>query len=282
MWGAFVFTLAVLGARGYPQTPGGLVEERQVGAHEVVLHGAEGPLLALVSGPPFGAALFREVQRRLAPRRTAAITLRAPEAEGLPALSHALAALLTELGARQLVAHGLAVPVALGLPDDSLDALILTNGPITRVDPVARALGALGGAGATRAALTTLLRPRPLNAWLASSLGLRRAVVNPYTMERDIVALVTAAWTADASARLAAARWFAALAGPLPTRAPRTSSLTLIWGDHDPLYPYAQAEAVQGFAPDAQLHRIPGGQHLHPEERPWELADLLTATALRT
>ena len=90
--------------------------------------------------PPFGAALFREVQRRLAPRRTAAITLRAPEAEGLPALSHALAALLTELGARQLVAHGLAVPVALGLPDDSLDALILTNGPITRVDPVARAL----------------------------------------------------------------------------------------------------------------------------------------------
>ncbi|MCK6516402.1 alpha/beta hydrolase [Myxococcota bacterium] len=258
------------------------MEERQVGAHELVLHGTEGPPVALVSGPPFGAALFREVQRRLAPRRTVAITLRAPDAQGLPDLSASLAALLTDVGARRLVAHGLAVPVALGLPEGLLDALVLTNGPITRVDPVARALGALGGAGATRAALTTLLRPRPLNAWLASSLGLRRAVVNPYTMERDIVALVTAAWTGDAAARLGAARWFAALAAPLPTSGPKNASLTLIWGDHDPLYPLAQAEAALGFAPNAQLHRIPGGQHLHPEERPWELADLLSATALRT
>ncbi|MCK6521004.1 alpha/beta hydrolase [Myxococcota bacterium] len=258
------------------------MEERQVGEHEVVLHGAEGPLLALVSGPPFGAALFREVQRRLDPRRTAAITLRAPDAEGLPALSASLAELLQELGARRLVAHGLAVPVALGLPDGLLDELVLTNGPINRVDPITRALGSLGGARATRAALTALLRPRPLNAWLASSFGLRRAVVNPYTMERDIVAMVTAAWTSDARARLAAARWFAALPGSLPLRAPKNTSLTLIWGDQDPLYPLAQAEAALALTPGAQLHRIPGGQHLHPEERPWELADALSATALRT
>lgn len=258
------------------------MEERQVAEHEVVLHGAEGPLLALVSGPPFGAALFREVQRRLAPRRTAAITLRAPDADGLPALSVSLAGLLQELGARGLVAHGLAVPVALGLPDGLLDALVLTNGPVTKVDPVARALGALGRGGASRAGLTALMRPRPLNAWLASSLGLRRAVVNPYTMERDIVALVTAAWTSSPGARVAAARWLTALGGPLPTRAPRTTSLTVIWGDHDPLYPYAQAEAVLAFAPHAELLRVPGGQHLHPEERPWELADRLAASALRT
>ena len=55
-----------------------------------------------------------------------------------------------------------------------------------------------------------------------------------------------------------------ALAAPLPTPSPKNASLTLIWGDHDPLYPLAQAEAALGFAPNARLHRIPARRSFDP------------------
>jgi pimeloyl-ACP methyl ester carboxylesterase len=51
----------------------------------------------------------------------------------------------------------------------------------------------------------------------------------------------------------------------------------LVWGDADRLYPASEAAYLEAGLPGTVHRAVPGGQHLHLEERPWEAADALLA-----
>lgn len=229
--------------------------------------GSSGAPLVFIAGPPLGIAIFEQVQRRLGDRRSIAVELTSlGEPATLTNLSRRLQQLCSETGAAGVVAHGLAVPVGLrleGLP------VYISNGPAVQLDPLMRSLALMGPR-----ALSRLLKPELLTRWLASSAGLRRAVSNPYVMDRDTVVRVTEGVVSSAERRRAAAEWICSLASEdLGQWSVDASQVSAIWGDSDPLYPVAPLRKVLsergGQAPSVIL----GGRLMHPEERPWELAD---------
>jgi len=238
------------------------VEVAGVPAYELGSHGR--PFI-LVAGPPVGAAIFRHIQQRLAPHRSIAVELLASGAESVHELTERLDTVTRQTDARAVFAHGLAVPIALGV---DVDHVVVSNGPVTRVDPVVRGLARMG----TGLIARSVLRPGFATRWLSSSGGLRRTVVNPYVMDRDIVVMLTQPVLESAGSRRTAAAWMAQLPGVVPVAAQKPSKISGIWGDYDPLYPLSEAHAlIKGGA----LSIIPGGRHFHPEERPWESADRL-------
>lgn len=231
-------------------------------------------VLLCVAGPPFSSQIFRGVAARLAPRPVELVELAVAAGDGLEA---ALAQLQAQVEAHEAVAvlgHGLAVPLVLRLEGVQR---IVTNGPTRQLDPVTQALAAL-----PRRALVELMRPAPFQAWLRSSAGLRRAVANPYVMDRDTVALLTDPVLGERAARAGAARWVTELSRWLPTPPARLDGVLALWGDADALYPVDAVSEAIDEATGSALVRIEGGRHLHPEERPWALADVLeTALAAR-
>lgn len=176
-------------------------------------------------------------------------------------------------GRTTLVAHGLAVPAAVAAASEAPPALlVLANGPITRLDPVTRTVARLASTGALS---PTLLRPSLWLRWLASSAGLRRAVVNPYVMDRDTVALLCEQEVATPEGRRAVVAYLGSLHGALPDARGLTCPTVLLWGDEDPLYPASEADWLVSSSAGARLLPVPGGRFLYPEERPWWMADAL-------
>lgn len=172
-----------------------------------------------------------------------------------------------------LIAHGLAVPAvsraAALLGPATLAGMVLSNGPITRLDPVT--------AGWVRVAGAIPAIPKTLFArWLASSAGLRRAVANPYVMDRDTIAAICTPAFETVAHRSAVSAYLRSLAH-LPPFVPSGVPTLLAWGDDDPLYPLAEADAADVLLGGGRVQPIPGGRFGHPEERPWALADLVTA-----
>jgi pimeloyl-ACP methyl ester carboxylesterase len=240
---------------------------------------AAGSTVRFLSGPPFGAALFRHVAARLGAGGAACIVDPAFPAEGWSERADHLADDIRADSDTVLVAHGLAVPAAIAASLRAPPrALVLSNGPVTRLDPFTRALGGLAARPGGRALLARgVLAPRPWLRWLASSAGLRRAAVNPYVMDRDTVALLCGPLVASVEARQATASYLASLAAGLPDARSLRCPVLLVWGDADPLYPASEACFVEAGLPGARHVTVPGGQHVHPEERPWELADAIGA-----
>ena len=228
--------------------------------------GSEGAPVVFVTGPPMSARLFRNVQARLAPRATLAVELCLPELLGPDALAGRLDEVLDEIGAQAVVAHGLAVPVAARCRGRR--ALVLTNGTLGEPDPVLRAMARLGPSVLAR----LLFRPEVLGRWMPSSLGLRRRVTNPYVMDRDIVVMLLEPVVRDAGTRAAAAQWVCGVVRSGFPASVDSSRISAVWGDNDPLCPL---EEVRRLVSPERLLTVPGGRHLHPEERPWELADRL-------
>lgn len=236
---------------------------------------ARRPDLVFLSGPPFGPLLFRGVTERLGRgTRESVVDPERPERTW----RDFAAEMAARCAARDVVvvAHGLAVPgaVAAALVNPPA-ALVLCNGPLHRLDPFAQGLASAAAGRGGRALLSaTLLRPAVWTRWLRSSAGLRRAVVNPYVMDRDTVATLCGPLVATSAGRRALASWLGGLSVLPDARSLRTPTL-LLWGDSDPLYPASEASFLEAATPLAVHRAIPGGQHLHPEERPWELADRL-------
>lgn len=232
--------------------------------------GDRGDPIVIVGGPPASARLFRAVQARLRPRRTVALDLVAgPRVPDVESLCDRLASAMVELQASTLVVHGLAVPLGWRVPAAVASRLIVSNGPVAGLHPVPRALAALPGPLWER----LLLEPRLAGRWMASSAALRRVVVNPYVMGRDTVDLLLADLITDPDARANTATWITGLARLLPLDPARGGQVDGIWGDRDQLHPMAGAEGLLQGRRGATLTSIPGGQWLHPEERPWALAD---------
>ncbi len=227
--------------------------------------GGRGAPLVLVAGPPVGAVIFREVQRRLSPRRSLALELLTDEPAGIAELAGRLGTAAQNLGAAAVFAHGLAVPVAVRLETSAL--VILSNGPVRSLDPITAVLAAL-----PERALRALLHPGIFQRWLASSAGLRRAVINPYVMDRDTVAMLSEGYLSSAARRRATAAWLRDLPRALERGDPAPQNLAAIWGDADPIYPIQQIESL---LESAAVEAVAGAGMLHPEERPWALADAL-------
>lgn len=230
----------------------------------------------LLAGPPASGALWRAVIERWGARIQAqAIELFDPPPADptVSGLAEAVAARLRALpGRRVLVAHGSAVPVALlAASRVAPEALVLSNGPVHALDPALQAVASLCAAPALAA--NTVLHPTFLRRWLASSVGLRRAVVNPYVMDRDTVVALLRPLVQSSAHRLALARFLRDLPQAVKNPLRFDGPSLLIWGDADPLYPASHADEARIYLPNADVHPLAGAQHLHPEERPWAFAD---------
>lgn len=236
--------------------------------------------LILISGPPFGGQLWRGVLARWEGRLRARVYdlfEPLPEDPTVEGLAERVASALTATGVPTgLVAHGTAVPVAIRAAAIARPpALVLSNGPVTRLDPALALVAA--SCRAPWLAARTILQPDLLELWLASSLGLRRAVVNPYVMDRDTVVALVDPLVRSPKIRHALARFLASLPGSVRAT-PRYEGPTLLcWGEIDRLYPARVADEARALLPGADHDAIPGAQHMHPEERPWELADRVQA-----
>ncbi len=234
------------------------------------------PRYALLVGPPFGPPLLRHVQDRLGgdPARSV-LDSTFPE-HGWRERAEAL---VGRLGSEPVVvvAHGLAAPVAIAAALKSPPAaLVLSNGPITRLDSFTAIAARMAGSPGSRALLEhALLRPPFWLRWLASSAGLRRAVVNPYVMDRDTVALLCQPSVATPADRQATVAYLRSLAEGLPDVRAVACPVLLAWGSGDPLYPASEADYAEAGCPRARHLSIPGGRFVHPEERPWAMADAI-------
>ena len=237
------------------------------------------PHALLLAAPPTGPASWHEVSRRLAHHGWTTEAVDLFDAPGIAAVTAGgTNALLDHLAPRAtgavVVGHGLAVPLAMRLAHRTkVAAVVLSNGPLQHVDALTRL-----GARAARhvpGLVAAALRPTPLRTLLASSAGMRRLVVNPYVMDHDMVVGITEGWTADVASRRAVARWLSELPREAAyTHAPDAPAL-LVWADEDILYPAHVADSATAWLPDSVHRRIPGARHLHPIERPWELADIV-------
>ncbi len=234
----------------------------------------------LMAGPPASGALWSDVVARLEQAHGLDAQVHDPFAEGqgdasLPALVDGLVSRIRSLGDDVvLVGHGTAVPVVWrAAVECSPLGLVLSNGPVHTLDPV---LNALSKAARSPGLLArTVLRPEILQRWLASSAGLRRTVVNPYVMDRDTVVRISDPILATPEHRLKVARYLAELSR-LPNVPPAYEGRTLLfWGDGDPLYTAATVDEARRWLPNADHLAVPGGQHFHPVERPWFMADAL-------
>ncbi len=229
--------------------------------------------LCLVAGPPASAGLWSHVVDRLQYRGLSAraVELFDPAPDDATVEGRARFLVASTRPEDVLVAHGTAVPVVLAATEiRSPRALVLTNGALGALDPFTHSL--------CRAArlpgfVRTTLQPELWNRWLASSAGLRRTVVNPYVMDRDTVVALTQPYLATLEHRRAVARFFAQLPASVGEPVATACPTLLLWGDEDPLYPAHIADTARQWMPQAAVQMIPGGQHHHPVERPWAMAD---------
>jgi pimeloyl-ACP methyl ester carboxylesterase len=221
----------------------------------------------LLAGPPFGGApMWEAVIRRWGSSRVRVVDVLALG----PEIETASQALADQMRGRSvlLIAHGTALPVAWRAAREGSPAgLVLTNGPLTQLDPVARAAAAL-----TRVAPWSL-HPRVAIPALASSLALRRLVVNPYVMDRDTVVALLGGSLDTPEGRAAVQRFLRSMAGSFDRQAAFDGPTLCVWGDADILHPAGIADEARRWFPRLRHVAVPGGRLFHPVERPWSLAD---------
>lgn len=228
-----------------------------------------------VSAPPFGPAIWAAVRTRLGGGVDWS-----PGPVGVGTWAAAAEELVGRFGDGRtvLVGHGLAVPAVLGAAARGpFGGVVVVNGPVTRVDPVTRAFarfGALPGAPG-------LLRPALVLALLRSSLGLRRAVRNPYVMDREQVAALCTSSFATGQDRRVAVSWAASVVAGLPELGGIHAPVLALWGREDALYPCEEAAFVEGVCPRGESVQVGGARLGGPVELPWAFADLLDDWARR-
>ena len=70
---------------------------------------------------------------------------------------------------------------------------------------------------------------------MASSIGFRRAVVNPYVMDKKTVTDLSRAFLERPEERKMAAAWMKVLPALLPVVLPDDTKVAAVWGDADPM-----------------------------------------------
>lgn len=175
--------------------------------------GSEGRPVLFLAGPPVSSLLFRGVQERMAPQRTLAVDFVPGKCgEDLKEMAAALGRLCETEDVQMLVAHGLAVPLALAAGGGGVHTIVISNGPTSKLDPVSAFLSRCPAVVLEK----LVFNPSFSNTWLASSVGLRRTVANPYVMDRETVEGLTQDVLKDSNSRAQAAVWLRGLPGILP------------------------------------------------------------------
>jgi hypothetical protein len=241
-----------------------------------------GPAWVGLAGPPASALLFRHL---------AAPVVAAGYSLVLPELFHpappdgrveTVAARLAEAvpGGALLLAHGLALPAALGLlARVPFAGLVVISGPTDVLDPVTRAVG--GIARHAPRILAWLLRPGLAIPALASSAGLRRTVTNPYAMDRDTVAMLSAPTLATPEHRRVLAEYLGDVAsGRWRVPSPRLPVLE-IRSASDLLYPAMPGFVADVSDPGTEHDVLEEGRFYALEERPWAVAEAVLRWADR-
>jgi hypothetical protein len=171
-----------------------------------------------------------------------------------------------------LIAHGPAIPAAIEASHQHAPrGLILSNGPIESIDRFTR--GLIQWARLPRTLTETLMSPTRNLALLASSVGLRRLVVNPYVMDHDTIVTVCGPIFGSTD-RLARVRFYLkSLANHSWKRPPNTLRILICQGDGGTVNSCNYESFIKSMAKGSESSPVPGGRYLHPIERPWELAD---------
>lgn len=228
-----------------------------------------------VSAPPFGPALWDGVRGRLGGGLTWS-----PGEAGVTTWTEAADQLAARFGDGRtvLVGHGLAVPAVLGAARrGAFGGVVVIDGPVTRVDPLTRLFARLAALPGVAAAL----RPALVLPLLRSSLGLRRAVRNPYVMDREqVAALCAPAFAAERDRRVAVA-WAASVVAGLPELPGLELPVLALWGREDRLYPTDEAAFVESVCRLGQSVQVGGARLGGLVELPWAFADTLEDWARR-
>lgn len=231
--------------------------------------------ILLVAGPPFDTPMWIEVQRRL-------------EAHGLKTRCWSVldsatgnfddeAALLANEIDRSdesiiLLAHGTALPLVIAAARQNPPAgIVLTNGTMSESDIFARGLRMLSRAPAPLS--TVLFSEKIALPLLASSVGLRRTVVNPYVMDHDTTVAVCGPILSHPERRIKMQTFFKTSEKRDWNLSDIPAKTLLCWGDSDPLTRRYYDVFMKSKPSDVDVSPVPGGRFLHPIERPWELAD---------
>ncbi len=222
----------------------------------------------LISSPPFGEYFWTPVQKRLVQHGYDVCIHTPVETHStLEQIREQLSLVITPQD--DVVAHGLGVPLLLHFAQKyPIRTAILSNGPRETLDPLC----------ASFARLPAFLQKFYLNPTLSfryfrSSIGMRRAVVNPYVMDADMVEKVCAP-LAQSSFRKNCVQFLQDIASFSAPSSLKTQILA-IWGDHDLLYPISVSAELENHYSNTKRIDIEGGKLLHPVERPWALADML-------
>jgi pimeloyl-ACP methyl ester carboxylesterase len=222
----------------------------------------------LLSSPPFGEYFWAPVQERLV-QHGHDVCIHTP-IENHSTLDKAREQLSLSITPEDdVVAHGLGVPLLLHFAHKyPLRTAVLSNGPQGGLDPLCSSFARLPSI-----VQQLYLHPALAFRYFRSSLGMRRAVVNPYVMDADMVEQ-TCAPLAQSSFRKNSVQYLKELSSFSPPPSLKAPILA-IWGDHDLLYPISVSAELENRYPNTKRIDIEGGKLLHPIERPWALADLL-------
>jgi pimeloyl-ACP methyl ester carboxylesterase len=179
-----------------------------------------------------------------------------------------------------ILVHGLALPVGLALVGLGRGAsLVLLDGPLEGLDPVTSAVATL--ARRAPGVVRGLLHPTLLVRLLSSSLALRRTVVNPYVMDRDIVALLFGPVVATSAHRRAVTEYLGQIMDMTAPWANPGVPVALLWSSSNRPYPIPRHASRSLGGASVRVIVQPGTRYFNVEERPWEVAEALLAWLAR-
>jgi hypothetical protein len=229
----------------------------------------------LVTGPPFDKALWADVGKRICERGHQAMAV-AMFTDGDGSLHTEAKRIALHIEEAEhpvvLIAHGAAIPAAIeAILQQAPAGLVLSNGPIDSVDRFTQ--GLMRWANLPRTFTEKLISPARTMSLLASSIGLRRLVVNPYVMDHDTTVTVCGP-IFESKERLARMRnYLQALSKRSFPTLPNNIITLICRGDADILSSCDSSTLINNLANGSESSPVPGGRYLHPIERPWELAD---------
>lgn len=225
--------------------------------------------ILLLNGPPFSPLFWERVQERLTKHGLESFTFNWLEHSG--SFEYLVPILLEKMEAlhcKMIVAHGFAVPLALQVASKTSGIhFILSNGPLDshKLAPMLAKIPNLA------------LHPRISLPFLGSSFAFRRLVINPYVMNRDMIARLSQNVLNNKKTRKNIATYFQELEHWKPEKNLTSQEISLIWGTSDFLFPPPKNNS---FSQHRQPLLIEGGAHFHPVERPWAIADQIQKLSL--
>jgi len=244
------------------------LQKIEVLGHPAFTLGGEGEPILFVAGPPGSAVMWENVQRRLAPRRTVAVEFPLMTNGSFEEIATRLQRIVSQLGSVAVVSHGEAVPFALSIDASCVKLQVLTNGLL------------LGGPEASqvsklpRTVINSVTRLGIGKRFFSSSFGLRRAVKNPYVMEKSVVDKMIAPYFSTREQRKGMLALFRLASEERQVQI--SAPVHVIWGDSDRMHPKESLEAWASSLRGVTIEYVPGGRWFYPVECPWELADRLT------